>query len=186
MSVIMFLHYQYSTILWLLLHFMKGSEQYTCGKATNLMDLSDDGMFKNNLKRVEDFIIMDGVKENVLTLNCFYITPNGNINLIETFMKEKRTFIRLNDKGEEIYETKSKDDKSNKLEKKLAEKNRQLAGEMKTLFEKFKDKLGGVDAYAVINETRLVGCTAIFILWMLVYIKVLEEWIVKKGLFKKE
>uniref|UniRef100_A0A0K0E6T1 Lufaxin n=1 Tax=Strongyloides stercoralis TaxID=6248 RepID=A0A0K0E6T1_STRER len=63
------------------------------GITTNLNDLMDDGATKNSFKRVKDFVFMVDAKEDKVTLECFYITPNGNVTFVKTFLKGKKVFI---------------------------------------------------------------------------------------------
>uniref|UniRef100_A0AAF5CQK1 Kynureninase n=1 Tax=Strongyloides stercoralis TaxID=6248 RepID=A0AAF5CQK1_STRER len=155
------------------------------GISTNLNDLMDDGTIKNGLKRVKDFVFMVDTKNDKITLECFFITPNGNVTLIQTFLKGKRVFIGRNDKGEEIYDVKSNDDKSEEYEKKLAEHRKQLADERKTLFEKLKDKVGVIGAYALIIGSGLVVLIITLMIAIFCFIKILKPWIIRKRIQKK-
>uniref|UniRef100_A0A0K0E6T8 Uncharacterized protein n=1 Tax=Strongyloides stercoralis TaxID=6248 RepID=A0A0K0E6T8_STRER len=146
----------------------------------NRLEVKDDGAIKNSLKRVKDFVFMVDAKEDKVTLDCSYITPNGNVALVKTFLKGKKVFIGLNDKGEEIYAVKSNDDKSNDQEK-----NKELEVQNKSLLSKLKSKIGPIGAYAVIIIIALVAFTIILVVGILLYNKFLKEWVVKKGLFKK-
>uniref|UniRef100_A0AAF5D013 DUF7583 domain-containing protein n=1 Tax=Strongyloides stercoralis TaxID=6248 RepID=A0AAF5D013_STRER len=147
------------------------------GVATKLNDLPTDGASMNNLKLVEAFtLVVADITEDRVTLDCFYVTINGNVTLVQT----KKVFIGLNDKGEEIYAVKLNDDI-----RKEQEKNKELETKNKSLLSELKSKIGPIGAYAVIIITALVALTIILVVGILLYKKFLKEWVVKKGLFKK-
>uniref|UniRef100_A0A0K0E260 6-cysteine protein n=2 Tax=Strongyloides stercoralis TaxID=6248 RepID=A0A0K0E260_STRER len=108
---------------------------------TNLNDLGKNGLSKNNLKRVGDFIFVLEVKGNNVTLNCNYVTLNGMVTLIQTFIQGKKVFVGYNDKGEEMYETRMINDKREELEKKLAEKDKELIAQKYPFLKNLKIKL---------------------------------------------
>uniref|UniRef100_A0AAF5CUN8 DUF7583 domain-containing protein n=1 Tax=Strongyloides stercoralis TaxID=6248 RepID=A0AAF5CUN8_STRER len=134
------------------------------GVATKLNDLPTDGASMNNLKLVEAFtLVVADITEDRVTLDCFYVTINGNVTL-----------------GEEIYAVKLNDDI-----RKEQEKNKELETKNKSLLSELKSKIGPIGAYAVIIITALVALTIILVVGILLYKKFLKEWVVKKGLFKK-
>uniref|UniRef100_A0A0K0E0N0 Protein-tyrosine-phosphatase n=1 Tax=Strongyloides stercoralis TaxID=6248 RepID=A0A0K0E0N0_STRER len=155
------------------------------GISTNLNDLMDDGTIKNGLKRVKDFIFMVDAKEDKVTLECFYITPNGNVTFVETFLKGKKVFIGLNDRGEEIYGIGMEDAEREEFKKKIAEQGKQLAAHNKTLFEKLKDKVGIIGAYSLIIGSGLVVLIITLMIAIFCSIKIVKPWIIRKRIQRK-
>uniref|UniRef100_A0AAF5CUF8 Protein-tyrosine-phosphatase n=1 Tax=Strongyloides stercoralis TaxID=6248 RepID=A0AAF5CUF8_STRER len=155
------------------------------GVATKLNDLPDNGAPKNNLKRVEDFIFMADVTDDRVTLDCFYVTLNGNVTLVQTFIKGKKVVVGHNYKGEKIYEAKMENDKSEEYEKKLAEKDKQLAAKSKTSFEKLKDKVGTIGAFAVVIISGLVILIITLMIAIFGFVKILKPWIIRKRIQRK-
>uniref|UniRef100_A0A0K0EBP4 Protein-tyrosine-phosphatase n=2 Tax=Strongyloides stercoralis TaxID=6248 RepID=A0A0K0EBP4_STRER len=154
------------------------------GVTTNFTDLPDGGSIKNNLKRVGDFIFMADAKEDNVTLKCFYITYNGSVTFVQTFIKEDKIKNDLYEKGEKIYEAKMENAKK-EFNNKLAEKDKQLAAHNKTLFEKLKDKLGIFGAYAVLIVSGLLILIITLMIIVLCCIKILIPWIIRKKIQSK-
>uniref|UniRef100_A0AAF5HXA0 Protein-tyrosine-phosphatase n=1 Tax=Strongyloides stercoralis TaxID=6248 RepID=A0AAF5HXA0_STRER len=155
------------------------------GVTTKLNDLPDNGAPKNNLKRVEDFIFMADVTDDRVTLDCFYVTLNGNVTLVQTFIKGKKVVVGHNYKGEKIYEAKMENDKSEEYEKKLAEKDKQLAAKSKTSFEKLKDKVGTIGAFAVVIISGLVILIITLMIAIFGFVKILKPWIIRRKIQSK-
>uniref|UniRef100_A0A0K0EMX6 DDE_Tnp_1_7 domain-containing protein n=1 Tax=Strongyloides stercoralis TaxID=6248 RepID=A0A0K0EMX6_STRER len=64
------------------------------GVATKLNDLPTDGASMNNLKLVEAFtLVVADITEDRVTLDCFYVTINGNVTLVQTFLKGKKSLL---------------------------------------------------------------------------------------------
>uniref|UniRef100_A0A0K0E145 Protein-tyrosine-phosphatase n=1 Tax=Strongyloides stercoralis TaxID=6248 RepID=A0A0K0E145_STRER len=155
------------------------------GITTNLNDLMDDGIIKNGLKRVKDFVFMTDTKEDKVTLECFHVTPNGNVTFVETFLKGKKVVVGRNDKGEEIYGIGMEDAEREEFKNKLAEKNKELANERKTLFEKLKDKVGVIGAYALVIGSGLAVLIITLMIAIFCSIKIVKPWIIRKRIQRK-
>uniref|UniRef100_A0A0K0EAN2 Protein-tyrosine-phosphatase n=1 Tax=Strongyloides stercoralis TaxID=6248 RepID=A0A0K0EAN2_STRER len=155
------------------------------GVTTNFIELTDEGNKKNNLKRVKDFIFMEDTKKDKITINCFYITPNGNVTLAQTFEKEKKVKVVVNDKKEEVNEVKKEKAEKEELKNKLAEKDKQLVAQSKTSFEKLKDNIGVGGGYAVVIIFSLVGIIIILLIAAVCSVKVLKPWILRKKIQSK-
>uniref|UniRef100_A0A0K0EAQ4 Protein-tyrosine-phosphatase n=1 Tax=Strongyloides stercoralis TaxID=6248 RepID=A0A0K0EAQ4_STRER len=155
------------------------------GVTTNFIELTDEGSKKNNLKRVKDFIFMEDIKKDKITINCFYITPNGNVTLAQTFEKEKKVKVVVNDKKEEVNEVKKEKAEKEELKNKLAEKDKQLVAQSKTSFEKLKDNIGVAGGYAVVIISSLVGIIIILLIAAVCSVKVLKPWILRKKIQSK-
>uniref|UniRef100_A0A0K0EN10 6-cysteine protein n=1 Tax=Strongyloides stercoralis TaxID=6248 RepID=A0A0K0EN10_STRER len=156
-------------------------ESVTVGSTTtNLNELKDGGGMKNDLKLVQDYVFMTNVKEENVTLNCFYITPNGNVTLVETFIKGIKVFVGYNSDGKEIHEVKMRDDKSKEYEKKLAEKDKIIAEKEKSSFGRFKDKVGAPAAYVIVILPFLLLLVGILIASIICYKKFVKPWIKRK------
>uniref|UniRef100_A0A0K0DSI5 Uncharacterized protein n=1 Tax=Strongyloides stercoralis TaxID=6248 RepID=A0A0K0DSI5_STRER len=146
----------------------------------HLSELEDGGAIKNNLKRVKDFVFMPNVDKENVTLHCFYITPNGNVTLVETFIKGVKVFAGYDNKGEPIHEIRMENAENEKLKSMLAEQGKELAAERKTLFQKLQDKIGIYGAYAVIIVACLLASIIVVVILILCFVKVVKPWIVRK------
>uniref|UniRef100_A0A0K0EBW0 Protein-tyrosine-phosphatase n=1 Tax=Strongyloides stercoralis TaxID=6248 RepID=A0A0K0EBW0_STRER len=154
-------------------------------ETVKLNDLKDGGEVKNNFKRVKDFVFMSDVEKNNVTLLCSYITPNGKVILEQTFLKGVKVFLGYDDNKKEVYEVKLKNDKSDKLEKELAEKEKQLALANKSSFEKLKNNVGTFGAYSIIIVPILILLITIIIIGILCYLKIFKPLIEKKKIQNK-
>uniref|UniRef100_A0A0K0DSQ4 Protein-tyrosine-phosphatase n=1 Tax=Strongyloides stercoralis TaxID=6248 RepID=A0A0K0DSQ4_STRER len=151
----------------------------------HLSELEDGGAIKNNLKRVKDFVFMSNVDKNNVTLQCFYITPNGNVTLVETFIKGVKVFVKYGENGEAIHEVKVESAESSHFKDMLAEKDKELAAERKTFFQKLKDNIGIFGAYTLVIGFYLLIFIIILVISILCFVKVVKPWIVRKKIQSK-
>uniref|UniRef100_A0AAF5D0G8 Protein-tyrosine-phosphatase n=1 Tax=Strongyloides stercoralis TaxID=6248 RepID=A0AAF5D0G8_STRER len=151
----------------------------------HLSELEDGGAMKNNLKRVKDFVFMPNVDKNNVTLHCFYITPNGNVTLVETFIKGVKVFVKYGKNGEPIHELRMESAENEKLKSMLDEHKKELAAERKTLFQKLQDKIGIYGAYAAVIGCCLLASIIVVVILILCFVKVVKPWIVRKKIQSK-
>uniref|UniRef100_A0A913HNX3 Protein-tyrosine-phosphatase n=1 Tax=Strongyloides stercoralis TaxID=6248 RepID=A0A913HNX3_STRER len=161
-------------------------DSITVDEATIKLDeLKDGEEEKNNFKRVKDFVFLLNTKKSNITLHCLYVTPNGKVTLVQTFLKGVDVVVGYDDNGKEIKEVKLKNEKSDELEKKIAEKDKIIAAKDKPSFEKLKDKMGTFGAYSVIIVPVLFVLTCTIIIAILCYLKFLKPWLEKKRIQDK-
>uniref|UniRef100_A0AAF5HXX4 Protein-tyrosine-phosphatase n=1 Tax=Strongyloides stercoralis TaxID=6248 RepID=A0AAF5HXX4_STRER len=146
----------------------------------HLSELEEGGAVKKKFKRVKDFVFMPNVDKENVTLHCFYITPNGNVTLVETFIKGVKVFAGYDNKGEPIHEIKMESAENEKLKSKLAEHEKKLEEHSKSLFQKLQDKIGIYGAYAVVIGTCLLASIIVVVILILCFVKVVKPWIVRK------
>uniref|UniRef100_A0A913HNI6 Protein-tyrosine-phosphatase n=1 Tax=Strongyloides stercoralis TaxID=6248 RepID=A0A913HNI6_STRER len=155
------------------------------GITTNLNELTNNGPPKNYFKRVDDFVFLVDVNKNNVTLNCFYITLNGNITLVLSYLRGKKVYTGLNEKGEEVYEMRVRTDQTDEYERMIAEQDKLLAQHKKSSFEKLKDKIGASTAYALVIVISLILIIIIFIIAFFCSKKLLIPWIGRKKIQMK-
>ncbi|CEF62422.1 Protein-tyrosine phosphatase, receptor/non-receptor type domain and Protein-tyrosine/Dual specificity phosphatase domain and Protein-tyrosine phosphatase, catalytic domain-containing protein [Strongyloides ratti] len=157
-------------------------DSITFGKVT--VKLNDfNGNRKENFERSGDYIILKNIENIITPLSCHYITPTGNVTLLQTFIKGKKVFMGKNEKGEEEYKLIPVSDGS-EYEKILAEQDKKIAAMKKSFFEKLKDNIGAGGAYGIIIGIILIIFFIITIAAILCYIKLIRPIIIKKKIIK--
>uniref|UniRef100_A0AAF5HXW5 Protein-tyrosine-phosphatase n=2 Tax=Strongyloides stercoralis TaxID=6248 RepID=A0AAF5HXW5_STRER len=151
----------------------------------HLSELEDGGAIKNNLKRVKDFVFMSNVDKENVTLNCLYITPNGQVTLVETFIKGIKVFVKYGVNGEAIHEIKMESAENEKLKSILDEHKKELAAERKSFFQKLKDNVGIFGAYALVIGFYVLISAIILVVSVLCFIKLIKPWIERKRIQNK-
>uniref|UniRef100_A0A0K0E7L0 Protein-tyrosine-phosphatase n=1 Tax=Strongyloides stercoralis TaxID=6248 RepID=A0A0K0E7L0_STRER len=151
----------------------------------HLSELEDGGAIKNNFKRVNDFVFMSNVDKENVTLNCLYITPNGQVTLVETFIKGIKVFVKYGENGEAIHEVKVESAENKKLKSMLDEHRKELAAERKTFFQKLKDNIGIFGAYALVIGFYVLISITILVISILCFIKLVKPWIERKKIQNK-
>uniref|UniRef100_A0AAF5CTR5 Protein-tyrosine-phosphatase n=1 Tax=Strongyloides stercoralis TaxID=6248 RepID=A0AAF5CTR5_STRER len=151
----------------------------------HLSELEEGGAVKKKFKRVKDFVFMPNVDKENVTLHCFYITPNGNVTLVETFIKGVKVFAGYDNKGEAIHEVKVESAESSHLKDIIAEQKKELAAERKTFFQKLKDNVGIFGAYALVIGFYVLISIIILVISVLCFIKLIKPWIERKRIQNK-
>uniref|UniRef100_A0AAF5HXZ5 Protein-tyrosine-phosphatase n=2 Tax=Strongyloides stercoralis TaxID=6248 RepID=A0AAF5HXZ5_STRER len=146
----------------------------------HLSELKDGGAIKNNLKRVKDFVFMTNVDKENVTLHCFYITPNGNVTLVETFIHGVKVVVGYGSDGEAVHEFRVESAENKKLKDVIAEKDKQLAAKDKSIFQKLEGRYGTTGAYAIVIIAILVGSIGTVVILILCLFKVIKPWIKTK------
>ncbi|CEF64420.1 Protein-tyrosine phosphatase, receptor/non-receptor type domain and Protein-tyrosine/Dual specificity phosphatase domain and Protein-tyrosine phosphatase, catalytic domain-containing protein [Strongyloides ratti] len=135
------------------------SVDYINKKIVNLTELNVNGVAKDGLYRSGDFVFTSEVKNFNTTLKCLYKTPNGEVTLIHSFLRN---------------------DKPSSEKAESTNKNTQKSG-----FEKFKEKFGFFGAISIIVGSVIIGILIFIGFCALIFLKQIKLYIRKKKLASK-